>query len=57
MLFRSKINEGGFYGRMTKESFDGEKICSLGKKVSRKTMPERMDPSPSFNAGFFFAMS
>ena len=43
-----KINEGGFYGRMTKESFDGVKICSLSKKVRRKTMPERMYPPASF---------
>jgi hypothetical protein len=37
-LYQVKINEGGFYGRMPKESFDGVKICSLGKKVSCKAM-------------------
>ena len=41
---------------MTKESFDGVKICSLGKKVSGKAVSEAMKTSASFYAGFFFAL-
>jgi len=51
-----KINDGGFYGGVTKELLDGEKICSLGKKVGCKTMPEAMEPPASFYTGFFFAL-
>ena len=40
---------------MTKELFDGIKICSLGKKMCGKAMPEAMEALASFYAGFFFA--
>ena len=56
LLNQVKINEGGFYGGMTKKLFDGKKICSLGKKMGRETVPEGMHPPASFYAGFFFAL-
>ena len=56
LLNQVEINEGSFYGRMTKKLFEGEKICSLGKKMGCKTVPEGMHPPASFYAGFFFAL-
>jgi len=37
-----KINDSSFYGGMTKELLDGEKVCSLGKKMSCKRMPSKI---------------
>jgi hypothetical protein len=41
---------------VAKEIFDGVKICSLGKKVSSKTVPKTVKAPASFYTGFFFAL-
>ncbi len=41
---------------MTKELFDGIKICSLGKKMGSKAVSEAMKTPASFYVGFFFAL-
>jgi hypothetical protein len=50
-----KIDEGGFYGRMSKESFNGVKVSSLVEQVGCKTVAKGMDtPAPGYT-GFFLA--
>jgi len=48
LLNQVKVNDGRLQRRVAKQLFDCEKICSLGKEMSRKTVPQDMKPIASF---------
>jgi hypothetical protein len=56
LLNQVKIDNGCFKGGVAKEIFDGVKICSLGKEVGGKAVPEAVKTPASFYTGFFFAL-
>lgn len=54
--YELEIYDGGFYGGMPQEPFDGIDICSMGQQVGCKCVPQRMNTPASGDTGFFFAV-